>query len=119
MNYILRASEMRAADKYAAETIGMDSFQLMLNASEALFLQAEDMLSFNKSKKILVFCGKGNNGGDGFAVTESLRNAGYNVKAYTVFGRDFSGDAKTAYERCSKDVIFDYKFVLYSIHFLL
>lgn len=108
MNYILRASEMRAADKYAAETIGMDSFQLMLNASEALFLQAEDMLSFNKTKKILVFCGKGNNGGDGFAVTESLRNAGYKVKAYTVFGRDFSGDAKTAYERCSKDVIFDY-----------
>ncbi len=108
MNFILRASEMRAADKYAAETIGMDSFQLMLNAANALSDEAEKMINFDKNKKIIIFCGKGNNGGDGLVSAEILNTKGYSVKALTVFGQDYIGDAKKAFDKCSRSIISEY-----------
>ena len=108
MSYILKAAEMRAADKYAAETIGIDSYELMVNAANSLFSEAETMVDFCKEKNILIFCGKGNNGGDGFVAAEFLYKKGYNVKVIILFGRDFENDAKKAYENCIKEIIFDY-----------
>lgn len=108
MDFVLRAAEMRAADTYAAETVGIDSFQLMLNAAEALANEAEKMIDFDKNKKIIIFCGKGNNGGDGFAAADFLHKKGYKVNVLTVFGRDYINDAKKAYDKCNKDLIFEY-----------
>ena len=108
MNFILRAAEMRAADKYAAEIIGVDSFQLMLNAAQALSNEAEKIIDFDKEKKIVVICGKGNNGGDGLAAAEFLHKKKYNVSVITVFGQDYTNDAKKAFDTCSKELISNY-----------
>lgn len=108
MNFILRAEEMRAADKYASETLGIDSFQLMFNAAEALSTEAEKMIDFDKNKIIIIFCGKGNNGGDGLVTADILSKKSYKVHVYTIFGQEFINDAKKAYDSCDKSIISEY-----------
>ncbi len=67
---IYSACQMRAAEKFAVEH-GIDEFTLMKNAGTA----AAEFLSKNleiNGKKLLVLCGKGNNGGDGFIAAKAL-----------------------------------------------
>ncbi len=37
-----------------------------------------------KNKELLVICGPGNNGGDGFIIAKSLLNKGYKVKIFLI-----------------------------------
>ena len=61
---IVTAAEMRAIDRATSERFGVPSLTLMENAGSAV---AEYVLAHHPdAQKILVFCGKGNNGGDGF-----------------------------------------------------
>jgi len=108
MEFVLKATEMKAADKYAADVLNIDTYTLMLNAAEALVSEAERLIDFDKNKKILVLCGKGNNGGDGIAAWNLLKQKGYNTDCIAVFGKDFGGAALTAYENCDKRLILDY-----------
>ncbi len=108
MNFVLKANEMRAADVYAAEVLKIDTYTLMLNAANALVCEAENLVNNDKSKKIIILCGKGNNGGDGIAAFDILIKKGYNAECFTVFGKDFNGAALTAYENCDKSLIIDY-----------
>jgi NAD(P)H-hydrate epimerase len=73
---ILTAAEMREVDRLTAERAGVPSLTLMENAGTAVadFLQRQ-FPSFER-RKILVLCGKGNNGGDGFVVARRLRERG-------------------------------------------
>ena len=75
---ILTNSEMRAAD---ARTIagGVSGRELMRRAAEALFK------NLPKGKKTYIVCGKGNNGGDGWALALRMLNCG---EAATVFYTD-------------------------------
>jgi len=67
---IYSVSQMRAAENFAIEH-GIDEFTLMKNAGTA----AAELISENfeiSGKKLLVLCGKGNNGGDGFITAKAL-----------------------------------------------
>lgn len=108
-DFVLTAAQMRAADKYSSEKLGVGSCGLMLNAAKALCSEAVKLLSGDKSGKILIFCGKGNNGGDGFAAADFLYKSGYGVKVFAVFGTDFKGDAATAYKNCEKSLVYGYE----------
>ena len=76
--------------------IGALSIDVMEKAAEAVadFIN----LRFDRDAKICVVCGKGNNGGDGYAAARILHKSGYNVCIYNVFDVPQTADAKTNYD---------------------
>jgi NAD(P)H-hydrate epimerase len=68
---------MRAMDRRAIEELGLPGLLLMENAARAVADWLEQ--SYPNSKRICVCCGKGNNGGDGYAAARLLANRGYSV----------------------------------------
>ena len=67
---IVTAEEMRAIDRVTSERFGVPSLTLMENAGAAV---ADHVLShYAAARRIVVFCGKGNNGGDGFVAARLL-----------------------------------------------
>jgi ADP-dependent NAD(P)H-hydrate dehydratase / NAD(P)H-hydrate epimerase len=96
---VLSSEQMRAADRHAIETLGIPGSVLMENAGGAVAraLQAR----FPERRRVVILCGKGNNGGDGFVVASGLRER--QPKVFLLARRDqLQGDAATqaaAYER--------------------
>ena len=88
------ASEMRGVDKAASEIGGIPSIVLMENAAMACVEELKNDFANLSEKSVAVFCGKGNNGGDGFAIARHLYNMGIDVAVYLVCGNEFKGDAK-------------------------
>jgi hydroxyethylthiazole kinase-like uncharacterized protein yjeF len=83
-NCFISSREMRALEANA-EYYGISLLQLMENAGRNV---AEEVMSrFAKEKKIVVFCGLGGNGGDGFVAARHLLAAGYNVSV-VLMGKD-------------------------------
>lgn len=70
------ASEMRGVDKAASEIGGIPSIVLMENAAMACVEELKNDFANLSEKSVAVFCGKGNNGGDGFAIARHLYNMG-------------------------------------------
>jgi NAD(P)H-hydrate epimerase len=60
----------------------------MENAGRAVAERARALLPTPSSGSVLVFSGKGNNGGDGFVVSRHLWNAGYRVRVRILGSRD-------------------------------
>lgn len=80
MMKIVLAQQMRALDKAAEEEIGIPGLLLMENAGRAVADAAESLLEDCAGKRILIFAGKGNNGGDGLGAARWLMNRGADVK---------------------------------------
>jgi hydroxyethylthiazole kinase-like uncharacterized protein yjeF len=74
---------MRRLDRFAIETIGIPGAVLMENAGRAAFEAAYRALG-GKRLPALVFCGRGNNGGDGFVIARHLINNGIETSIYVV-----------------------------------
>lgn len=74
---------MRKLDKFAIEAIGIPGIALMENAGRAVFEAAYKALA-GKNLPALIFCGRGNNGGDGFVVARHLINNGIEIAVYVV-----------------------------------
>ncbi|MCD8036743.1 MAG: bifunctional ADP-dependent NAD(P)H-hydrate dehydratase/NAD(P)H-hydrate epimerase, partial [Clostridiales bacterium] len=70
------AEQMREIDKRTSTEIGIPSIVLMENASRAAAEVCADELKGISEPKIVVFAGKGNNGGDGFAIARILNDKG-------------------------------------------
>ena len=71
---------MREADRYTIEKIGIPSMVLMERAS--LGVADVIMNRMPEKKNVLVVCGSGNNGGDGYAIARLLHVKGYKVSIY-------------------------------------
>ena len=95
---IVTAAEMREIDRATSERFGMPSLTLMENAGAAV---AQHVLShYAAAEKIVVFCGKGNNGGDGFVAARHLHEAGKTVQVILLADRvDLHGDAAAMFEK--------------------
>ena len=75
---IVTAAEMRAIDRATSERFGVSSLTLMENAGTAV---ADYVLSNHATaRQVVVFCGKGNNGGDGFVAARRLHEKGKTVQ---------------------------------------
>ncbi len=104
---ILTAAEMRAADAATTAEHGIPSITLMENAGAAVarfvleeLPDAEHGDIEHGDMRIVVLCGKGNNGGDGFVAARILAEAGCDVEVL-LLGRaaEVQGDAQKALER--------------------
>ncbi|MCD8308926.1 MAG: NAD(P)H-hydrate dehydratase [Clostridia bacterium] len=84
MQRYLTNAQMRAADEYTINTLGVPSEVLMRRAGCAI---AEEVFAVAGGKSVLVVCGTGNNGGDGYVCAEALINKGVNVAVYAMSGR--------------------------------
>ncbi len=103
MHELLTTEEMAQADRLAMEG-GIAGETLMENAGRAV---AEAVLShFPGRDRILVLCGPGNNGGDGFVAARLLRLRGLDVTVALLGERNrLTGDAAGAAQRWPSDVI--------------
>lgn len=73
---VVTASEMAAIDRYTIDMLGLPGRVLMENAGRAVFEILHARLQLLAGKRAAVFCGKGNNGGDGFVIARLLNEAG-------------------------------------------
>lgn len=81
----LTSEEMRAADGYTINTPGVTSQTLMQRAGAAI---ADEVCKVAKPDgKILIVCGVGNNGGDGYVCARELIDRGFNVSVYAFDGK--------------------------------
>ncbi|MGB9814059.1 MAG: NAD(P)H-hydrate dehydratase [Thermovenabulum sp.] len=93
---VVMPETMKKLDKIAVQEYGIPSIVLMENAGKAVADVAERAFFEQrlKAKRVYVFCGKGNNGGDGFAAARHLKNKGFEVEVFAVEGKSkISGDA--------------------------
>lgn len=92
--YILNREQIRNYDRIAAEKYGVITTILMENAGRGA---AQVVAKYAKTKDdyVVIVCGAGNNGGDGFVVARYLVNRGINVVAFVVLEEEkIKGDAK-------------------------
>ena len=86
------ADVMRQVDATAIQGIGIPGSHLMERAGVAV---AGEILERYEPEEVVVFCGKGNNGGDGFVVARELFDAGAEVTVFTLApAEEYTGDAK-------------------------
>ncbi|MCQ2399976.1 MAG: bifunctional ADP-dependent NAD(P)H-hydrate dehydratase/NAD(P)H-hydrate epimerase, partial [Clostridia bacterium] len=79
---------MKNADKYTIENLGVPSDVLVERAGEAV---AEEIIRRKKGGRVLVVCGRGNNGADGKVIAKTLSSHhGFSVKIYDVCADDIS-----------------------------
>ncbi|QNJ98843.1 NAD(P)H-hydrate dehydratase [Constantimarinum furrinae] len=78
---IFSAEQLYEADKITAEKQNISSLDLMERAGEQIFKWLEDKMK-GAQVPLHIFCGIGNNGGDGLVVGRHLINHGYNVTIY-------------------------------------
>jgi NAD(P)H-hydrate epimerase len=81
---VLTAAEMREVDRLTSERHGIPSLQLMETAGRRVAEMCRDIVhaSDRHPRKVVVLCGKGNNGGDGLVVARHLQAANADVKVY-------------------------------------
>ena len=75
MQNVVSAEEMRWCDETTIHTYGVPGSLLMENAGRGVVEIIKQKYSGLESKKILIVCGKGNNGGDGFVIARLLSNS--------------------------------------------
>jgi len=95
---ILTAAEMAAADRRTAEEFGVPLATLMENAGAAVARFC--LQQYAAAERVLVLCGKGNNGGDGLVAARALAAAGLRVEALVLAStQDLKGEAALALQR--------------------
>lgn len=79
---ILTIEQTRKADQFTIENEPISSFNLMERAAAAFTKKFTEL--YPEPQKVQVFCGLGNNGGDGLAVARMLHQKGYDVEAFAI-----------------------------------
>lgn len=81
---ILNAAQMREADRFTIEDIGIPSLVLMENAGRQVVAAMEAGYEAALNGRVAVLCGRGNNGGDGFVVARTLLQRGVDVAVFVL-----------------------------------
>ncbi|MCX7917466.1 MAG: NAD(P)H-hydrate epimerase [bacterium] len=79
---IFSKEEILKIEKETIEKFGIKNLILMENAGRESFYAIKKELRNIKERRFFIFCGKGNNGGDGFVLARYLFNNGANIKVF-------------------------------------
>ncbi len=96
---VLNSEEMKLVEQYTAK-FGLSYQRMMENAGAACARNMRAVLDRDNitGKKIIVVCGKGNNGGDGFVIARKFAENGYNVCVLLASGYPSSAEATYMYK---------------------
>lgn len=99
MKRVVSAEEMQWCDKTTINVYGIPGFLLMEHAGYGVAEVIRKECSPLESKNILILCGKGNNGGDGFVAARLLANSGASIQIVVLASpSELKGDAKAHYK---------------------
>ena len=93
---IVTAAQMKEIER-AGDAHGLPYLQMMENAGMAAY--AELQKQFSHPGRLLVVCGKGNNGGDGFVIARAAAKDGWSVTVLLAEGEPKTADAIRNFER--------------------
>ncbi len=96
MRYLADGSQMKGADQYTIQEVGIPSLELMERAAQAC-VRVMEKEGLDLSKPCVV-CGSGNNGGDGFAIARLLLQKDH-VPAVWFVGNDGHCTGETSWQR--------------------
>ncbi|WDE04973.1 NAD(P)H-hydrate dehydratase [Thalassomonas viridans] len=95
---VYRAAQVKDNEARVAAAQGIEMYSLMESAGGAAFSLLRTL--WPQITRVLVLCGKGNNGGDGFVCARLLRQAGLKVSVLSTVAKvDLKGDALNAYRQ--------------------
>lgn len=94
MKSIVTAKQIASMDRYAIDDLEIPGTTLMENAGRGIVEIALSLLGNPERKQVHVYCGSGNNGGDGYVVARHLSNKGADVHVFVLAKREkIHGDA--------------------------
>jgi NAD(P)H-hydrate epimerase len=96
---VVTSSQMRAIDETAIEGKVTIGYSYMLKAGMGIRNIVRERITDPQSGEIAVFCGKGNNGGDGYVAARLLMEEGFRIMCFSLYNpEDLTGEAKIACE---------------------
>ncbi|HTU33163.1 MAG TPA: NAD(P)H-hydrate dehydratase [Candidatus Acidoferrum sp.] len=102
---ILTAAEMREVDRLTTERYGVPGLTLMENAGRSIAEFIRDRFPDLARRRIVVVCGKGNNGGDGFVAARHLQKMAGSVAVFLFADpKEIKGDAAKNLARLKRNV---------------
>jgi NAD(P)H-hydrate epimerase len=101
---LVTAEQMRAIDRETIDNEGISGPELMENAGRGIASEIfYDHIEEGEQTRVIVVCGKGNNGGDGFVVARYVQEAEVSVEVYFLGPAEgLSDDAALNYRRASE-----------------
>ncbi len=108
---IALSAEMEMMDKKTTEVLGITFRDLINNAAQAFCNSLTNDVIIQDVEHILILCGNGNNGADGYALALLLNERGFDVSVYTVDpNKARSKNAQFIFEKCfsNKKIKFEY-----------
>ena len=98
---LLTREQSHNLDSYAIDKCKISSIDLMNSAGEKVAETVKNQTGDDTGAKILIICGKGNNGGDGFAAATYLKEEGYNIEIHSLVEKNsIKTDSRYFFERC-------------------
>ena len=100
---LVTAAAMRAIDEHAIRKLDIPGIDLMERAGLGTARVLERVAALGEGARVVVVCGKGNNGGDGFVVARELLARGLAVRVFLI-GRvdEVTGDARVNLDRLDR-----------------
>ncbi|MFO7994961.1 MAG: NAD(P)H-hydrate dehydratase [Marinobacter sp.] len=99
---LFSADAVREIDRYVIDQQGVDGFELMQAAAASAFRRL--VRYWPEPGRILVLCGAGNNGGDGYLVAANAARHGLSVDCIAVAPTEkLTGDARKAWQKAVED----------------
>jgi NAD(P)H-hydrate epimerase len=92
---VMTRDEVRAFDSWAINELGVPGVVLMENAGRSCAELIMEKLADIAGPRVCIFCGTGNNGGDGYVIARHLANSDFKVDVVIIGDRGkVKGDAK-------------------------
>ncbi len=100
---LITAHEMTELEQLAIKDYGISGLLLMENAARSFCDALEQQIGSLSGRRVTIYCGGGNNGGDGFAIGRHASNRGAEVTIAAVFdARRLKADAQLNFEIISR-----------------